>query len=57
MPSRFNSRGEELFPVIYDLMARFSIDALEVAIDDAVYELFELSDEEREVVEEYLEVF
>jgi len=33
------------------------IEELEVAIDDAVYDLFELSDEEREVVEEYLEVF
>jgi len=33
------------------------IEELEVAIDDAVYDLFALSDEEREVVEEYLEVF
>ena len=38
-------------------VAETSIEELEVAIDDAVYDLFELSDEEREVVEEYLEVF
>jgi len=38
-------------------MARFSIDVLEVTIDDAVYDLFELTDEEREVVEEYIEAF
>ena len=33
------------------------IEKLEAEIDDAVYDLFELSDEEREVVEAYLEVF
>lgn len=33
------------------------IKVLEAEIDDAVYELFDLTDEEREVVEDYLEVF
>ncbi|CAI49647.1 probable restriction/modification enzyme [Natronomonas pharaonis DSM 2160] len=34
-----------------------SIEELEAEIDEAVYDLFELTAEEREVVEEYLEVF
>ena len=38
-------------------VAETSIEELEAEIDDAVYDLFELSDEEREVVKEYLEVF
>lgn len=29
----------------------------EAEIDDAVYDLFDLTEDEREVVEEYLEVF
>ncbi|MFC5133886.1 MULTISPECIES: Eco57I restriction-modification methylase domain-containing protein [Haloferacaceae] len=33
------------------------IEALEAEIDDAVYDLFDLTEEEREVVEDYLEVF
>jgi hypothetical protein len=33
------------------------IEALEAEIDDAVYDLFDLNDAEREVIEEYLEVF
>jgi hypothetical protein len=33
------------------------LDALEAAIDEAVYDLFDLTAEERAVVEEYLEVF
>ncbi len=33
------------------------IDALEAEIDEAVYELFDLTDNERQVIEEYLEVF
>jgi hypothetical protein len=33
------------------------IEALEAEIDEAVYDLFDLTDEEREVIEEYLEVF
>ena len=40
-----------------ETVAETSIEELEAAIDEAVYDLFELSDEEREVVEEYLEVF
>ena len=40
-----------------ETVAETNIDALEAAIDEAVYDLFELNDEEREVVEEYLEVF
>lgn len=34
-----------------------SIEDLEAEIDEAVYDLFELTEDEREVVEEYLEVF
>jgi hypothetical protein len=33
------------------------IDALEAEIDEAVYDLFDLDENEREVIEEYLEVF
>jgi hypothetical protein len=33
------------------------IDGLEAEIDEAVYDLFDLTDDEREVIEEYLEVF
>ncbi|MCF2238710.1 N-6 DNA methylase [Halobacterium salinarum] len=33
------------------------IDALEAEIDDAVYDLFDLTDEERAVIERYLDVF
>jgi len=33
------------------------IDELEAEIDEAVYDLFNLTDEDREVIEEYLEVF
>jgi hypothetical protein len=33
------------------------IDGLEADIDEAVYDLFDLTEEEREVVEDYLEVF
>lgn len=34
-----------------------SIEEREAEIDEAVYDLFELTDAEREVVEEYLDVF
>jgi len=34
-----------------------NIEDLEAEIDDAVYDLFELNENEREVVEDYLEVF
>jgi len=40
-----------------ETVAETGIKELEAAIDDAVYDLFELSDEEREVVEEYLDMF
>jgi hypothetical protein len=33
------------------------IDALEAEIDEAVYDLFDLTDDEREVIEEYLDIF
>jgi hypothetical protein len=33
------------------------IEALEADIDEAVYDLFDLTEDEREVVEEYLDVF
>jgi hypothetical protein len=33
------------------------IEALEAEIDEAVYDLFDLDDEDRQVIEEYLEVF
>ena len=36
---------------------RTNIEALEAEIDRAVYDLFELTEDEREVVEEYLDVF
>jgi len=36
---------------------RTDIDDLEAEIDRAVYDLFELTEDEREVVEEYLDVF
>lgn len=36
---------------------RTDIDELEADIDEAVYDLFDLTEEEREVVEDYLEVF
>lgn len=38
-------------------VADTSIEALEPEIEEAVYDLFELTDEERQVIEEYLEVF
>lgn len=34
-----------------------SVEELEAQIDEAVYDLFELTDDECETVEEYLEVF
>jgi phage terminase Nu1 subunit (DNA packaging protein) len=33
------------------------IDALEAEIDEAVYDLFDLDESEREVIEEYLDIF
>jgi len=36
---------------------RTDIQALEAEIDRAVYDLFDLTEDEREVVEEYLDVF
>ena len=33
------------------------IEELEAEIDDAVYDLFDLTEDEREVVEDYLDVF
>jgi hypothetical protein len=38
-------------------VAATDIEALEAAIDDAVYDLFGLGEAERKVIEEYLEVF
>lgn len=38
-------------------VARTNVDTLEAEIDRAVYDLFDLTDEEREVIEEYLRVF
>lgn len=38
-------------------VAETSIEELEADIDEAVYDLFQLTDEEREIVEKYLEVF
>ncbi len=40
-----------------DEVAATNIDDLEAEIDDAVYDLFDLTEDEREVVEDYLEVF
>ena len=36
---------------------RTDIEDLEANIDEAVYDLFDLTEDEREVVEEYLDVF
>jgi len=41
----------------HETVAETSIEELEAEIDEAVYDLFELTPEEREIVEEYLEVF
>lgn len=38
-------------------VASTDIEALEAEIDEAVYDLFELTAEERQVIEDYLEVF
>ncbi|MFB6160764.1 MAG: hypothetical protein ABEJ61_06265, partial [Haloferacaceae archaeon] len=38
-------------------VAETDIDALEAEIDEAVYDLFDLDADEREVIEEYLDVF
>ncbi|WP_336336428.1 Eco57I restriction-modification methylase domain-containing protein [Haloarcula brevis] len=40
-----------------DEVAATNIEELEREIDDAVYDLFDLTEDEREVVEDYLEVF
>ena len=34
-----------------------NIESLEADIDEAVFDLFDLTDDERDVVEDYLEVF
>lgn len=40
-----------------DEVAATNIDDPEADIDETVYDLFDLTDDEREVVEEYLSVF
>ena len=40
-----------------DAVESVNIEKLEEAIDDAVYDLFNLTDDERDVVEDYLDVF
>ncbi|WP_154018039.1 hypothetical protein [Halorubrum sp. AJ67] len=35
----------------------FALDDLEADIDEAVYDLFDLTDDEREIVENYLSIF
>lgn len=40
-----------------DEVAAVNIDDLEADIDEAVYDLFDLTDDKRDVVEEYLSVF
>jgi len=40
-----------------ETVAAMNIGNLEADIDEAVYNLFDLTDDEREVVEEYLTVF
>lgn len=40
-----------------EAVARTDIDALENQIDAAVYDCFGLTDEERAIIEEYLDVF
>jgi hypothetical protein len=41
----------------HESVAATNIDDLETDIDQAVYDLFDLTDDERDVVEEYLSVF
>ena len=38
-------------------VADTDIEALEAEIDETVYDLFELTDKERQVIEDFLEVF
>jgi len=40
-----------------EAVAATNIDELEAEIDDAVYDLFDLTDEDQKVIENYLEVF
>jgi len=40
-----------------DEVRQTDIEDLEADIDDAVYDLFDLTNDEREVVEDYLDVF
>lgn len=50
----------ELFSKLEDdqeTVAETDIQKLEAEIDEAVYDLFDLTEEERQVIEEYLEVF
>ena len=57
---RSDSGVEELLDRLDDdrtEVEQTNIDDLEAEIDDAVYDLFDLTEEERKVVEDYLEVF
>jgi hypothetical protein len=59
VPSR-RSGVEELMAALEEdqqTVAETDIEELEVDIDAAVYELFDLTEEERTVIDEYLEVF
>ena len=40
-----------------ETVAETDIEAIEADIDEAVYNLFDLTDDERQVIEDYLEVF
>ena len=41
----------------HETVRQTDIEELEAEIDEAVYDLFDLTEDEREVVEEYLDVF
>jgi hypothetical protein len=51
-------RGWEVTSVLdEETLGDSDIEHLEAEIDDAVYDLFDLTAKEKEVIEEYLEVF
>lgn len=57
MVSSYSSLLDYRLRRLRDEVAATSIEELEGEIDDAVYDLFDLTEDEREVVEDYLEVF
>ena len=54
---RIKDAGGEALSITADVTEETDIEALEAEIDEYVYDLFDLDEEERAVIEEYLEVF